>query len=88
MRPHRNEHLLFLLVGWDGVVTCIVQLCLTRVATCRLGLQGRYEYLRPKATSLAWRVPQADEGMLSFLKHLLQARPTCLSVGYQKKEFA
>ena len=35
-------------------------------------LQGRYEYLRPKATSLARRVRQADEGMLSFLHCLLQ----------------
>ena len=35
-------------------------------------LQGRYEYLRPKATSLARRVPQADEGMLAFLAYLLQ----------------
>ncbi|EFN52148.1 hypothetical protein CHLNCDRAFT_36965 [Chlorella variabilis] len=49
---------------------------------------GRYEYLRPKATSLAWRVPQADEGMLSFLKHLLQARPTCLSVDPTKRPSA
>jgi serine/threonine protein kinase len=39
-------------------------------------LQGRYEFLRPKATSLGRRVPQADEGMLSFLAHLLQVDPT------------
>jgi serine/threonine protein kinase len=37
---------------------------------------GRYEFLRPKATSLVRRVPQADEGMLSFLKCLLQPDPT------------
>lgn len=37
---------------------------------------SRYEFLRPKATSLARRVPQADEGMLAFLKALLQVDPT------------
>lgn len=35
-------------------------------------VQGRYEFLRPKVTSLARRVPLADEGMLAFLKCLLQ----------------
>ncbi len=38
-------------------------------------LQGRYEFLRPKVTSLARRIPSADEGMLAFLKCLLQVRP-------------
>ena len=37
--------------------------------------QGRYEFLRPKATSLARRVPQADDGMLAFLRCLLQPDP-------------
>ena len=31
-------------------------------------MKGRFEFLRPKATNLARRVPQADEGMLAFLK--------------------
>ena len=35
---------------------------------------GRFDFLRPKATSLARRVPQADEGMLAFLNCLLQVR--------------
>lgn len=38
--------------------------------------QGRYEFLRPKATSLARRVPQADDGLLSLLKCLLQVDPS------------
>ncbi|KAL4424107.1 hypothetical protein ABPG75_001408 [Micractinium tetrahymenae] len=37
---------------------------------------GRYEFLRPKLTSLTRRVPQADEGMLAFLKYLLQVDPS------------
>eukprot|EP00887_Chlorella_sp_A99_P005970 scaffold27.g5970.t1 len=37
---------------------------------------GRLEFLQPKRTSLARRVPQADAGLLSFLKHLLQPDPT------------
>ncbi|KAL4445000.1 hypothetical protein ABPG77_004050 [Micractinium sp. CCAP 211/92] len=37
---------------------------------------GRYEFLRPKVTSLARRIPSADEGMLAFLKCLLQVDPS------------
>ena len=32
--------------------------------------------LRPKRTSLARRVPEGDEGLLSFLAALLQPDPT------------
>lgn len=34
-----------------------------------------YEVLRPKRTSLAARVPQADEGFLEFVRSLLQYDP-------------
>jgi serine/threonine protein kinase len=38
-------------------------------------VQGRFEFLRPKRTSLARRVPEADPGMLDFLQELLQVDP-------------
>ena len=38
-------------------------------------LQCRYEYLRPKRTSLAARVPEADPGCLDFLASLLSVDP-------------
>ena len=37
---------------------------------------GQLEFLRPKKTSLARRVPQADAGMLDFLGCLLQVDPS------------
>ena len=46
---------------------------------------GRYEFLRPKATSLARRVPQADDGLLAFLKCLLQASGGAWGRGRQKR---
>jgi serine/threonine protein kinase len=38
-------------------------------------VQGRFEFLQPKRTSLARRVPKADAGMLDFLHALLRADP-------------
>ena len=38
-------------------------------------LQGQYEYLRPKRTTLGARVPAADPLMLDFLLFLLQPDP-------------
>jgi serine/threonine protein kinase len=38
-------------------------------------LQCRYEYLRPKRTSLRARVPEADAGCLDFLGSLLTIDP-------------
>ena len=40
-----------------------------------LSAQGRYELLRPKHTSLKFRVPEADEGCLAFLSTLLTVDP-------------
>ena len=41
----------------------------------RLLLQGRYELLRPKRTSLKHRVPEADDGCIDFIRHLLSVDP-------------
>ena len=38
-------------------------------------VQARFEILRPKRTSLKWRVPEADAGCLSFLSSLLTTDP-------------
>lgn len=43
---------------------------------CLWPVQGRFEYLQPKRTSLARRVPEADAGMLDFLSCLLQVDPS------------
>lgn len=41
----------------------------------KLPLQGRYELLRPKRTSLKYRIPEADEGCIEFLSCLLSVDP-------------
>lgn len=38
-------------------------------------VQGRYEYLRPRRTSLKYRVPEADEGCIDFMGCLLSVDP-------------
>ena len=38
-------------------------------------LQGRYELLRPKRTSLKHRIPEADDGCIEFVRHLLSVDP-------------
>ena len=38
-------------------------------------MQGQFEVLVPKRTSLRGRVPRADTGCLSFLQALLQVDP-------------
>jgi serine/threonine protein kinase len=46
------------------------------------GVQARFEILRPKRSSLKFRVPEADDGCLAFLTSLLtidsKQRPTAL----------
>jgi dual specificity tyrosine-phosphorylation-regulated kinase 2/3/4 len=39
-------------------------------------MQGRYEFLKPKRTSLARRVPEADDLCLSFMRCLLSMDPS------------
>lgn len=38
-------------------------------------MQGRFEYLHPKRTSLKFRVPEADEGCINFISCLLSVDP-------------
>lgn len=39
-------------------------------------LQGRYEFLMPKHTSLRHRLAAADEGFVDFVAHLLSVDPS------------
>lgn len=39
-------------------------------------MQGRFDCLKPKRTCLRKRVPEADEGCLSFMHYLLSLDPS------------
>ena len=42
----------------------------------RCVMQGRYEFLIPKHTSLSHRLAGADEGLVDFVEHLLTVDPS------------
>lgn len=39
-------------------------------------MQGRYEFLKPKHTSLSHRLAGADQGFVEFVAHLLNVDPS------------
>ena len=47
----------------------------TKSGSCG-ALQGRYEFLTPKHTSLRHRLAAADEGFVDFVAHLLSVDPS------------
>ena len=60
--------------AWGLGMWCMLQMEPQQL-TVGWGLQGRYELLRPKRTSLRHRIPDADEGCLEFLSTLLTVDP-------------
>lgn len=44
-------------------------------AECMLVLQGRYEFLTPKHTTLRHRLVGADDGFVDFVQYLLSIDP-------------